>query len=577
METFSARTERTYIKLLVWIFGGLGLIVLLSWGGCQAYTTTQERRLIRRAAAYMSGGDLKAASLSAKRAIQMNPESAGAARMMAEIAEKAGERSALDWRRKVVELEPNSGADQIALAVSALRLKEVKIAEKALASVDDTSRQTADYHAAAAHFAEAQGATPQARDSWMKAVQLAPENASFQLQLALARLALPAAEERQGGLAALNSLRANPAERAAAARALVLDGITRGSDPIEVRNLAQELQGYPEATFRDRTLFLEVLRRLNAPQFTSYLTETQAEASKDPVNLGALFDWMNGNALSLVAIDFAKTLPAELTAKWPVPFQLATAHSRLGDWAAVERLTRSGGWGQYEFLRRAFLARALRATDKLVAAEREWAAATKEASAKGEALLALARTVSDWGWGKEIVELLWTLTKFPARETETLSFLYGHYAKANDTQGLYRVLLRMAEKNPDDLNVQNNLAQTSLLLGAEPDRARKLAAETHKKDPNNPSYVSTYAFSLYTKGDANAALQAMNGLTEEQLRQPAISAYYGVFLASGGDVTRARMFLDLGEKAALLPEEKALVEQARKRLQTREQTAPGGA
>jgi hypothetical protein len=45
------------------------------------------------------------------------------------------------------------------------------------------------------------------------------------------------------------------------------------------------------------------------------------------------------------------------------------------------------------------------------------------------------------------------------------------------------------------------------------------------------------------------------------LRDPAISAYYGICLAAGRD-ERARTYLELGQKATLLPEEKALMEKA---------------
>ena len=41
-----------------------------------------------------------------------------------------------------------------------------------------------------------------------------------------------------------------------------------------------------------------------------------------------------------------------------------------------------------------------------------------------------------------------------------------------------------------------------------------------------------------------------------------LAAYYGVLLADIGDFSRAAKFLDLGEKANLLPEEKKLVEKA---------------
>ena len=61
----------------------------------------------------------------------------------------------------------------------------------------------------------------------------------------------------------------------------------------------------------------------------------------------------------------------------------------------------------------------------------------------------------------------------------------------------------------------------------------------------------------------------IEGLTAEQLRQPEIAAYYGIILAAAGDRARAGEFLDLGEKATLLPQEKALLEKARRSLAQR--------
>ncbi len=61
----------------------------------------------------------------------------------------------------------------------------------------------------------------------------------------------------------------------------------------------------------------------------------------------------------------------------------------------------------------------------------------------------------------------------------------------------------------------------------------------------------------------------MSAIPGEQLRPPAIAAYYGIVLAGAGDYARAAGFLDLGEKASLLPEEKALLERARRTLARR--------
>jgi len=101
------------------------------------------------------------------------------------------------------------------------------------------------------------------------------------------------------------------------------------------------------------------------------------------------------------------------------------------------------------------------------------------------------------------------------------------------------------------------------------DRGQKAAREVYDKDPKNPAYASTYAYALHVAGDSKKALAILETLTPEQLRQPNIAAYYGVILSAVGDQTRAGKYLDLGEKANLLPQEKALVEKARRSLAQR--------
>ena len=202
-----------------------------------------------------------------------------------------------------------------------------------------------------------------------------------------------------------------------------------------------------------------------------------------------------------------------------------------------------------------------------MASDQEWAAAQKEAGGRPQFLSMLTRAVVDWGWEKERVDLLWTLTKQPESQLEALHGLYQKYADAGDTLGLYRVLVRLAEIQPDDAGAQNNLAQISLLLNANVERARKLAAELYRKEGSNPAYASTYAFALFSKGDTNGALKVMSALPEEQLRDPSLAAYYGIILAAAGDTAKAREYLKIGASAKLLPEEKALLAKAESRAQ----------
>jgi Flp pilus assembly protein TadD len=486
---------------------------------------------------------------------------------MAQAAEMSRDRAAVSWRRRVVELEPKSTDDALALANCALQFGDINTAAKTIAAIDATGKQTAGFHATAARLASARKNLAEARNEWREALRLAPNDESYQLQFAIASLQQSTDAEAEEGRRILKGLRNSPTQRAVATRALISDGITHHQDAQELRAFANELQSYPEALFTDRLLYLDILRRLNDPEYAAFLTKIEQDASKKPGELAALLTWMAGNGLSIVAIDLAKSVPDEVLKAWPVPWSLAEAYAKANDWAELERLTTNSNWGGFDFLRRAYLTRAFRAENKTLAAEREWAGATKDASSQAQSLLMLTSVISDWGWKTESIDLLWQLAKYPETQAEALQTLYLHYGRAGDTQGLHRVLLRLFETDPTNLNVQNNLAQTSLLLNANPDQARRLATELYHKAPSNPSYATTYAYALYSRGNVQQALDVMESLTPEQLQQPQIAAYYGVFLARAGANDKAAHFLELANKANLLTEEKELVDAAKKRVQ----------
>src|SRR5204862_220149 len=124
------------------------------------------KRLVRRATFDIEHGNERDASLAARSILEMKPSSAAAARIMAELAEQAGERSALDWRRKVAQLDPHSVDDALALVRSAVQFNDIATAERALSTVDDNARNTAPYHAATALIAQAKHEDEKAEAKW---------------------------------------------------------------------------------------------------------------------------------------------------------------------------------------------------------------------------------------------------------------------------------------------------------------------------------------------------------------------------------------------------------------------------
>jgi Flp pilus assembly protein TadD len=326
--------------------------------------------------------------------------------------------------------------------------------------------------------------------------------------------------------------------------------------------MARELKSYPQATFNDQLLYIELLRQLGDSQFTKFLTDIEKEAASDPAKLAAMFSWMNANKMSLLAIDFARHVPNHVAAKWPVPLTLAESLSKLANWPELESRLRNQDWGDFDSARHAYLSLALKEAGKPVEADREWGIAQKQASAQPTLLSLLSRTIANWGWKKENVDLLWMLAKHPETQLEALQALYQNYSEQGDTLGLYRVLTRLAELLPEDPRIQNNLAQMRLLLNRDVDQAETLSAQLHSKDPSNPFYASTYAFALYSMGDTDGALEIMNGLHESELGNPALATYYGIVLAAAGEHEKAKKYLTIATSGQLLPEERALIAKA---------------
>lgn len=561
------RVERIYFNWLAAGVGGVLLLTLMIWGPLTALHKWQERHLVRRAAAYLSGGDRKTASINARRAFQLDPHSAGAARVLAQIAEGTADGTEVDWRRKVLELQPGSVDDGLALVRAELRANQLAAAEKTLQSFAAVGGRIPAYHAAWGRLAEMRKNLAEAERSWARAVELAPTNAGFRMQLAMVRLASADSAKREAGRTMLEGLRADLGQRAAATRALIVDGATHHADAQRLADLAKELQSYPDNTFADRILYAEILRQLHDPAYAACAADLAKEAIRKPADLANLLTWMNSNGQLTEAMKLIGQIPPESLTKWPVPLAIAEAYAKTSDWAGLRQLAARGEWNGFDFLRHAYLTRAARAEhDDLIASE-EWAQAQKLAASKPQPLLMLSRTVAAWGWEAETVDLLWAVSKNPALRPEALQELYQHYATRGDTAGLYRVLVRSAEVAPGDLTVQNNLAQISLLLGADTDRARKSAAELARKEPGNAAYVSTYAFALYTQGEFEDALDALRRLPDEQLRMPSIAAYYAIVLSAAGEKEKARVYLELSRDAFLLPEEKALIAKATNAVQ----------
>ena len=559
MRKTRRRQERTVLILLFGGAAGLSLFVLAVFGSHKWYQNWQAKRFARRAQTYLSWGDLKSATLTARQVLEFDPNNADGCQVMAEVMERHGMPAAIEWRQRIADHNPRSLPDAIALAKTALKFRQFDKAEAALRQFAATAQSDASYHEVSGQLAMAKNQPAKAESHFQRALTLEPQNRLFQLELSTIQLSATDTKVRDAAQERLEHLIDDSALRVNAARVLLKNAVEHKNP--SVVHLAEMLFSFPEAPFADRLICLEVFARLETPQFTTALTQLQEQAAQSPENLSRLISWMSANSLTLVALDWIKRLSAEALRKRPVFMAVADCYVATHDCAGLQNWCNSGEWRDLECLRHAYLARSLRDCGDPISSELEWSKAVKIASGP-EAAESLQRTVAQWDWRKQSIELLWQLANYPDKQAGALGTLFQYYSEQGDTADLYRVASRLSRILPNDAQVQNNFAQLALLLNVDLERARELARQLYQSHRTDPSIASTYAYGLFTQGRKQEALEVMNSLGNEALSRPEIAAYYTIVLSAAGDWQKAQQFFEISKQARLLPEERTVVDQA---------------
>jgi hypothetical protein len=246
-----------------------------------------------------------------------------------------------------------------------------------------------------------------------------------------------------------------------------------------------------------------------------------------------------------------------------VELLVAECCTMLRDWRGLQSSIEQQNWAELEFVRHAFLSRALRGQELADSAKVEWELALKAANGQKGSLVMLLRLAAQWNWQSEGEDILWTIVnRYPGEQWAIQSLSQAMYAGGR-TRSLMQLFGQESKRVPSDLSMKNNLAMTALLLDAQELKPYDLAREVYQASPTNASFVSTYAFSLYLQGKNAEALKVIKTLKPGELQDPSIAGYYGLILKATGDRARARAYLDWTSKVHLLPEEKKLFDKAK--------------
>ena len=520
--------------------------------------------MLALARGFLAKADRRNAVLSLQEVLRVNPVNLDAMRLMAQLAEAARSPSALLWRSRIVALDGKSTPDRLALAQTALLFRDYASATNALDGVDAAGRGTAAYQNLAGAVAAEANKLDEAELHFLEAARLEPTNQIPQMNLAVVLLhgsnALAQAQARSS-LERIANDPAAGAPRCEALRELVNDAIQNKQLP-RAEMLSQSLVTQTNSTFEDRLLRLNVLQQAGSASFKTELVESQREAAVDPAKIYEMATWQMAHNSAAGALAWLQALPAETLSSQAAMLMTAECRAETRDWTGLQASLEKQNWAELEFIRHAFLTRALRGQGLTSAATGEWEQALADAKGQKQSLIMLLRLAGQWNFASDAENILWTIFNQYPEEQWAYQTLSKVLVAGGQTRPLMMLFSRQVKRSPSDLSTKNNLAMLALLLDAQELKPNELAQEVYQESPTNSSFASTYAFSLYLQKRNAEALAVMQKLDAKQLQNPGISGYYGLILKANGRTAEAKTYLELSAKAALLPEERKLMDAA---------------
>jgi tetratricopeptide (TPR) repeat protein len=550
--------KKLYVLLLT-----LCVISVIGFASYREYSVWTQKRLLRAAHDSLTAGNIPATLLALHNVLELNPNNTEACRLMGDFAELARSGEALEWRRRLVNIQPDSLTNRLLLERTALELGDVATAHTALDGVGAAGKNTSIYHQAAGALALVEHQMNAAAEQFQEALKLDPSNPEPQLNLAVIQLQSVDPLAADAGHRTLQALSSNPAIRYAALQQLAVDAV-RHTNTAQALKYSWHVLAQTNATFNDRLSHLELLFATQDNGEPAFLAQLQRETATNSTDAYKLGRWLLANSKPATTLLWVKTLPPNTRTNLPMPLLETDCRMLLQDWSGI--LTNLSGqyWGRLECSRHVSCVRAYKELKQPTSAKAEWIQALNATDNQADLLQQLMDASTRWDWPAEQEDVLWAIVNHYPDNLTALQLLTERLYRAGRTRTLMTLSSQALQTHKNNLDLMNNLASTALLLGAWEKKPNELADKVYHRCPTNTSYVCTYAYSLLLRKQPAEALEIMKKFSDAQLENPSLAAYYGVILNAAGKHDQARHYLELAEKAVLLPEEQKLVIAARK-------------
>lgn len=530
----------------------------------RAYNSWRESRLLKNASVLLQKQDFDGATKAAQQMLRVRPDSLAAFQILADASERQNKPETVAWRAQIARLLPHHLDAQLNLASAALRFGQMDTVRRALENVAPEDRGKAAYHVVAGWLARAEGNDADVEQHFAAAVKQEPGNDLYQFNFAVLQIRSPDPEKHAAAQETLERLRKVQGFRTGSLRALLSDAVQR-DDLSQAEGLAQDLQMSQQVTFPDFLLCLEFYRKLDEKKFSALLEKVKPVAAREAGDVGLLMEWMNKNGLAAEVLKWNDKLPPSLTSVPPPAAAIAEAFASMKNWSRLKRWTRSGSWGDSEFLRlgyQAFAARQARQSGADAEYESLWHSAERAAIDHPEREAVLARLATKWGLTSEATSLWKRVARHAPMRREALDALFRLHRAANDLPELLQIAKQLHENSPRETPLTSAYARLALLLAPNTEEAQRIAKEAYDSAPADPNCAVTYAFALYGAGRTSEGLQVLKKIPSGELKDPHLAVYVAVLLLDNNEPEAAKEYVEAAQKGPLYMEEKKLLDEA---------------
>jgi tetratricopeptide (TPR) repeat protein len=531
----------------------LALLVVAAVWLAPKFERQLAEKSLRQAQEMLRLQDYRRAQLMLEQAVQTNPGDSESRRQLARFYEDIGSPRALPTWRELVRLTPGDDANEIGLALCALRLGDLASAREAASAVSGVGRATVEYHRLAAGIALKAGNQVVLDSEIAELATLEPDNARAQFNHAAVELAS-----------------AKPILAEAARQELMT--LARGK-PLRIRATLELMR----AAGRDATAYPILAEQILPPRggLPSYLTWAmvprgffdlivymQAQPNPEPEDAAILADWLRRQGLAAEAAFWLGTLETATQNDPQVMAVRASCFVQTHDWRSLAGALRQGAWGRVsdDIVNLAMASRLQAERRQAGHARDSWSDALDLAGNSFETLRAMLRLSEEMGWPQQTEATLQRIIKVNPRTPAAWQALAAIAIGAGATERLYEIDNAWVRADPGEPAALASRAWIAAVLG------RSTPADAaDDKNLSAPAFAAARALKLRAADRGAEALALLDGLPPAAKDDRHVALVRGLLLADRGQRVESEQALGAAAAGPLLPEESLLVQGAHAR------------